>query len=89
MAAEEEKLRVCKKCLLREMKESEYFHNMYEYIEALDSEIRTPEALYEERLSSCKECDHLMNGMCRICGCFVEMRAAAVKNYCPGTPKKW
>lgn len=48
-----------------------------------------PDALYQERLSLCRQCESLLNGMCRICGCFVEMRAAVAKNYCPAINKKW
>ena len=52
-----------------------------------DPEIKADEALYEERLAVCKECDLLLEGMCRICGCYVELRAAIEKNACPW--KKW
>ena len=44
---------------------------------------------YKKRLDICKECDNLINGMCKICGCFVEMRAAIKKNYCPNIEKHW
>ncbi len=88
-AETDEQRRVCKKCLLRDMKEGEYFKNMYEYIDSLDPEIKTPGEQYEERLAACRECGLLMNGMCRVCGCFVEMRAAVVKNRCPGPEKRW
>ncbi|MDE7300196.1 MAG: hypothetical protein K2N94_15470 [Lachnospiraceae bacterium] len=71
------------------MEEGEYFKNMYEYIAGLDPEIKTPGEQYEERLAACKECGQLMNGLCRVCGCFVEMRAAVAKNYCPGPEKRW
>lgn len=81
--------RFCKRCLTKEMPNADYFQNMHDYIEHLDSEIKTPNELYEERLSTCKECEHLLSGMCRICGCFVEMRAAIRKNYCPDIHKKW
>lgn len=81
--------RVCKKCLLREMQEGEYFKNMYEYIAQLDPEIKADKKLYEKRLAVCKTCRNLMNGMCRVCGCFVEMRAAVKKNSCPAAEKFW
>lgn len=81
--------RVCKKCLLREMQEGEYFKNMYEYIAQLDPEIKADKELYEKRLAACKACRNLMNGMCRVCGCFVEMRAAVKKNSCPAAEKFW
>ena len=68
-------LRVCKKCLTRDMiDKADYFKNMYDYIENLDQDIN-------------KECERLADGMCRGCGCFVEMRAAVAKNACPY--EKW
>ena len=44
---------------------------------------------YEERLRICTECDSLMNGMCGVCGCYVEMRAAVKTHYCPDVKKRW
>lgn len=68
--------------------EAEYAH-MKEYIESIDDYIKTDKEEYEKRLKLCKECDCLVNGMCRICGCFVEMRAAVTKNYCPNKNRYW
>ena len=80
--------RYCRKCLTRDMVgKEEYFHSLQEYIANLDPEIKADEALYEERLAVCKECDLLLEGMCRICGCYVELRAVVAKNICPR--KKW
>lgn len=84
-----EQHRICRRCLASEMPNAAYFQSMYEYIEHLDADIKTPEEQYQNRLSLCKECDNLLNGMCRICGCFVEMRAAVSKNYCPAVHPKW
>lgn len=81
--------RICKKCLLKDMPEGEYFKNMYEYIAGIDPDLKADDTLYEKRLNTCRECDKLLNGMCRICGCFVEMRAAMKKNYCPAPEKYW
>lgn len=81
--------RICKKCLLREMPEGEYFKNLYEYIENLDADIKADADIYEVRLAQCGNCDSLMNGMCRICGCFVELRAAVKHNYCPHSTSRW
>lgn len=81
--------RFCRKCLTRDLTDEAYFRNMYEYIENLDEDIKTPDDLYQERLSLCRQCENLSDGMCRICGCFVEMRAAVKKNYCPAVHKKW
>lgn len=88
MTQENQKLRVCKKCLTRDMVgKEEYFRSLREYIDNLDIDVKAPDILYEERLSVCKECDFLLEGMCRKCGCYVELRAAVAKNGCPG--KKW
>lgn len=80
--------RTCKRCLTRELADqAKEFQTILDYIENLDTDIKSPDELYEERLSICKECDMLLGGMCRKCGCYVEVRAAVAKNYCPG--KKW
>lgn len=81
--------RYCKKCLLREMEEGEYFKNLYDYIQRLPADDKVPEEIYDERLNICKECDNLQNGMCRICGCYVELRAAMKVRACPGLPARW
>lgn len=81
--------RSCKKCLLRELPEDEYFQNLYDYMERLPEEDKVSEALYQERLTHCKECDYLQSGMCRICGCFVELRAVMKIRSCPKSPQEW
>lgn len=81
--------RICKKCLLKETSEADYFDNLYSYIERLDPDIKVDAAEYERRLQLCKQCDHLTSGMCTICGCFVELRAVISKNYCPNIEKAW
>lgn len=80
-------MRICKRCLIRDLDEKASYNNMFTYIMQLDEEIKTEASLYEERLGICKQCESLVNGMCKHCGCFVEMRAAVQKNYCPY--KKW
>lgn len=84
----EENLRKCKRCLTREAAgQEETFRNLREYIDNLEPDIKACEELYETRLAVCKECDMLLVGMCRKCGCYVELRAAITKNNCPGN--KW
>ncbi len=80
-----EKLRVCRRCLTREMmgEQEEYFRNLQDYIRNLDPDIKAGPELYEDRLAVCKECDLLYQGMCRSCGCYVELRAAIAKRKCP------
>ena len=88
MEQEKENLRLCRRCLTRDLVgQEEYFRSLHDYIENLDLDIRAAEDLYEERLGICRECDMLLQGMCRKCGCYVELRAAVTKNACPD--KMW
>ena len=80
-------MRVSKHCLVSELDEKEAYENMFTYIAQLDEEIKAENPLYEERLQTCKACSSLQNGVCRVCGCFVEMRAAVRTNKCPS--KHW
>lgn len=81
-------MRVCRQCLLREVSE-DAFQNVYEYIASLDEAVRTPEEEYARRLDTCRACGELLSGMCRLCGCFVEVRAAKRALSCPASPPKW
>lgn len=76
--------RVCKRCLIREMAEQESVYEMLrQHIERIEPQNRADEALYERRLEGCRSCGRLMSGMCRACGCYVELRAAEINNRCP------
>lgn len=75
--------RICRKCLTADMDEKEYFENLHAYIANLDTDIKAEQGIYEERLAVCVQCDLLADGMCRACGCFVELRAAIGNNSCP------
>lgn len=79
--------RVCRKCLTRDMDQTAYFENLHTYIDNLDNDLKVSQPLYEQRLAVCKECELLLDGMCRACGCFVELRASMKKNACPYS--KW
>lgn len=78
----------CKRCLLEELSR-QAFENIYAYIESIPAGQRVPDAVYRQRLHSCKQCAHLLNGMCALCGCFVEVRAAKRLSGCPDTPRRW
>ena len=83
-----ETYRYCKKCLLRDqLDKTNQYETIQAYLENLAPEERAADALYDERLEICKSCDMLLDAMCRSCGCYVELRAAVEKNYCP--KKKW
>ncbi|NBJ94986.1 DUF6171 family protein [Parablautia muri] len=84
---EVETKRICRKCLTRDMDRSAYFENLHSYIANLDEDLKVDQPLYEWRLSLCKQCELLWDGMCRGCGCFVELRAVMKKNNCPY--QKW
>lgn len=88
MKQKNDDLRACRRCLIREMAGGEeIFRSLREYLENLDPEVKAAEELYEKRLSLCRECGLLLEGMCRSCGCYVELRAAIAKNICP--KRKW
>jgi hypothetical protein len=76
--------RYCRKCLMRDMSgEEEFFADLRSYIDAIPEEERTPSERYEQRLDTCRQCDNLLQGMCKACGCYVELRAAKEAGGCP------
>lgn len=79
----------CKRCLVYEMADAAKYKNMYDYINNLEEDIKTPKEEYDKRLAICKECEKLLSGVCRACGCFVEMRAAVKTRRCPDVDSKW
>lgn len=62
---------------------------MKTYLKGLDEEIKVEDEIYRERLIRCEECDNLTDGICKICGCFVEYRAAMKAKGCPAIHQKW
>lgn len=80
-------LRICRKCLLRDADPLAYKRDLEEYIERLGNDIRTDQDEYKRRLDICLSCDRLERGTCLSCGCYVELRAAAITAHCP--KKKW
>lgn len=80
----------CKKCLLLESAEGDMLNVIKEKIESLLPEERCNEQEYVRRLSLCKNCDNLISGVCMKCGCYVEFRAAFIKQKCPDVrDRKW
>jgi len=79
----------CRRCLLSEMNHEEYQNGLYEYIKNLGEDNRAPQELYKTRLAICKECDELINGMCKLCGAFVEYRAVKKSSYCAKDSSIW
>jgi hypothetical protein len=81
--------RICKKCLLKDFPDADYFTHLYEYINNLDEDIKVNESEYERRLNICIECPDYFQGMCRVCGCFVELRAVLHANECADSKHRW
>ena len=80
----------CRRCLLEDMpSEAALMENIRDLIALLPEEQRAGDGLRAQRLSNCRKCDHLANGTCALCGCFVELRAAKVRMRCPHVPPKW
>lgn len=80
---------MCTRCLYREMNDNAYYNYIKNYLENMDQADKVSDAEYTLRLQQCKECDYLYNGMCRHCGCFVEIRCASVHRHCPDHFPKW
>lgn len=80
----------CKRCLLREAAELDTLADIQGKLEKLSPGERADEELYNRRLETCRECDHLIGGVCMKCGCYVEFRAGFKKMKCPNVAgRKW
>ena len=83
-----ENVKPCR-CLRFEAGQADMARSVAEYVASLDENVRTPEDIYRARLALCQECPELMNGTCRLCGCYVETRAAKRVQGCPMVPPRW
>ena len=81
--------KICYKCLLEDLDEKEIFRSVQELINAIPKESRTDEKEYLRRLDICRQCDSLISGTCKKCGCYVELRAAGALRECPDVINKW
>jgi len=73
----------CRRCLLRESSQGdELYHSVMEYVNTIPIIEKASTEVYGQRLSICQSCDQLTNGMCALCGCFVEVRAAKIAQSC-------
>lgn len=79
---------ICKKCLLLEAGERATLKSVKDYLELLSPEEKVSESIYNDRLEKCRNCDFLISGMCRKCGCYVEIRAALKNKECPNADNK-
>lgn len=80
----------CKKCLLLEAGESVTYKEIMDYVATLDKNDLVSDTVYASRISYCKQCDMLISGMCRKCGCYIEIRARLKNTDCPDFDnRKW
>ena len=80
----------CKRCLLLESGEKSSFEEIRALIGQMDNEIKIGGDEYLNRLDFCKKCEFLISGMCRKCGCYVELRAIQKSQHCPDADDvKW
>ncbi|MCQ2506624.1 MAG: DUF6171 family protein [Lachnospiraceae bacterium] len=84
-----EKYRFCKRCLIKDIGDKELIKTVADYIDRISPDIKADDELYKMRLECCKNCENLLHGVCKKCGCYVEMRAVVKNNYCPDVKKKW
>ena len=77
------------RCLLFEAGEQDMARIIAEYVSSLDEAVRTSPEEYHARLALCQTCDQLLNGTCRLCGCYAESRAARKGQSCPMVPPRW
>lgn len=80
----------CRICLIRDMAEKQ---DIYAYVlktrAMLPADEKAEDAVYEERLTACRNCSSLLAGTCQKCGCYVEIRAASLRNHCPKGARIW
>jgi len=82
-------MKPCRKCLLSELSDRALYEQILQTVQAIPEERRCGKEEYERRLSLCRSCEVLFQGMCRECGCFVEVRAAESLSRCPAPDRKW
>ena len=80
----------CRRCLLEDMpSQAELARSIRELVNLLPEDNRAPEEERLRRLARCRSCDHLIDGMCALCGCYVELRTAKRRMICPDVPGRW
>ena len=82
--------RVCRRCLLRDdPSQQDMYRTVSEYVASMPSNQRADACAVKARLEACAKCERLQSGICRLCGCYVEARAAKRRAGCPDLPARW
>ena len=77
------------RCLLAQSGQEALARSVEEYVALLPEEEQAPAALRAARLALCGTCDHLRDGTCVLCGCYVEARTAKLHQICPSPAPRW
>ena len=81
--------KICYKCLLEDFDEKGVFETVRDLINGIPEKDRTADEEYRRRLEICRQCDSLLSGTCKKCGCYVELRAAGAARECPDVINRW
>ena len=79
----------CKRCTYLNMSDEDYDRYIRRILAGMKPREKVNEDVYRARLASCSTCVHLQNGVCGMCGCFVELRAAGISSDCPMRKREW
>ncbi len=79
----------CEHCLKKELSDEEYYEIIRECTDIVPPEKRADANTYQQRLLMCSRCEYLQNGICRMCGCFVRIRAFVAESRCPMNKIPW
>lgn len=81
-------LKPCR-CLLMESGQEEMSKTVNDLLALMPDEKKAGETARAKRLDVCRQCEHLLNGTCALCGCYVELRTAVKSQRCPDLPPRW
>lgn len=77
-------MRYCRICELLGFDVSQYLEQALERLEQTDPSRLASEEEYGRRLSICAQCkEKLEDGTCKMCGCYVVLRARMAEGKCP------
>lgn len=80
----------CPRCLLGDVPGGEELAaKLGEWLAVIPDGQRADDETVRARLAACRECPHLADGLCGLCGCYVELRAARRSQRCPDLPPRW
>ena len=74
---------LCRRCLDMRVPEGELIAYLDRYVSELSEEERVDDTTYHTRLTLCAACDFRTDATCRLCGCYVQARAAKKRMGCP------